>query len=71
MRRIISHAEGYFFEHEQRQRWQGSGDPMQLHENRHVKRAGEAGKALRAGARINSFTRRLSRILRQRDRMSN
>ena len=41
----------------QRQRWQGSGQGMQMHEKRCLKRAGVAGIALRAeGANMYALT---------------
>jgi len=51
----------------QRQRWQGSGQGMQMHEKRCIKRAGVAGIALRAeGANMlaASLVRRRNRDLR-------
>lgn len=44
-----SHDDPVRFSTPQRQHWRGSRWIMQLHQKRHMKRAGEAGIALRAG----------------------
>jgi len=45
---MILHDDPVLFLPPQRQHWRGSRRIMHLHEKRHIKRAGEAGIALRA-----------------------
>jgi hypothetical protein len=48
----------------ERQRWRGSGLLMHLHQKRPIKRAGEAGIALRAGRGDRIYFTRLCALLR-------
>jgi hypothetical protein len=50
--RMVLHDPDRITNRFKRQCWQGSGQGMQLHEKRCIKRAGVAGIALRAGMEI-------------------